>query len=97
MPTDFERQRIKTIEMLNPEFLGEMRDCAESLNMEFEEFLDHLHAAYNDEGYYEGVGDNESYRSYDWNKIWLGYELLTGKKVDLAKWGYARIPFSCAC
>lgn len=93
----FERQRIKTIEMLNPEFIHEMKDCAAALNLGFDDFLDILHDAVRDDDYYESMGSNESYRDFDWAKIWVGYELLTGKKVPPSRYGGWRVPFSCAC
>lgn len=92
-----EEQRIRTITQLNPEFLQEMRLCADALQMEFEDFLGVLHEAVADEDYYESMGSNESYNDYDWRKIWAGYELLTGKKVPPSRWGGWRVPFSCAC
>jgi hypothetical protein len=91
-----ERIRRETIELLHPG-LQEMRKCAESLHMEFGEFVAHLDCAVEDEEYWHGMGDNESYRDYDWNKIWVGYELLSGKRVPPSRWGGPRVPFSCAC
>lgn len=94
---EFQAKRLKTIEMLNPEFIREMKTCAEALNLTFEGFLDILHEAVADEFYYESMGSNESYRDYDWAKIWAGYELLTGKKVPPSRYGGWRVPFSCSC
>jgi hypothetical protein len=89
---EFEANRRKTIELLNPEVIHEMKNCAEALNMSFEEFVGILDRAAEDEEYYESMGDNQEYDSNHGTKIWAGYELLTGKKV----WGH-RVPFSCAC
>lgn len=93
----FEQQRIKTIELLNPAFIHEIRACANTVDMTFDEFLEVLHAAVEDEEYYVGMGNNEDYRTHDWNKIWAGYELLTGKKVPPSRWCGPRVPFSCSC
>lgn len=90
-------QRRKTIELLNPETISEMRACAEALEMDFDYFMSILDQAVEDEEFYESMGDNEDYRLYDWNKIWVGYELLTGKQVPPSRWGGPRVPFSCAC
>lgn len=92
---DFERRR--TIEMLHPELKREMEACATALEMDFDEFMEHLHGAAADDDYFHGTGPNESYYDFNWTKIWLGYELLTGKKVPPSKWGGPRVPFSCAC
>jgi hypothetical protein len=92
-----EEQRIATIIQLNPEFIQEMKLCASAVEMSFEAFLEILHCAVEDEDYYESMGGNESYRDYNWDKIWVGYELLTGKKVPPSRWGGPRVPFSCAC
>ena len=92
----FEQQRLKTIEMLHPEVIHEMKHCADALGMEFEGFVEVLNRAARDPDYYESMGQNESYRDYNWDKIWLGWELLTMKKAPRSKWG-PPIPFSCAC
>lgn len=91
------QQRIKTIELLNPEFIREMKLCAGALGFDFDEFVGVLERAVEDDSYYESMGANQSYDEYDWNKIWVGYELLTGTKVPPNKWGGPRVPFSCSC
>lgn len=92
-----QEQRRRTIAQLNPGFLEEMQHCANSLDMTLEEFTYHLDEALEDEDYYHNMGGNESYYDFDWNKIWVGYELLTGRKVPPSRWGRPRVPFSCAC
>ena len=94
---EFQRQRRKTIELLNPEVIHEMKDCARALELTFDDFLAILDRGAEDEGYYESMGSNESYNDYNWVKIWMGYELLTGKKVPPSRYGGPRVPFSCAC
>jgi hypothetical protein len=93
------KQRQDTIALLNPEVVQEMRNCAEAIEMDFDQFMEVLNRAAEDPDYYESMGDNESYGDYDWNKIWDGWELLTGKKlVATDRHGPRRwAPFSCAC
>lgn len=91
-------QRIKTIELLNPDWLNEMRDCANKLGVRLEDFIRYLDEAVDDDGFVLHTGDLSigSYQ-FDWNKIWAGYELLTLKRVPASRWANPQIPFSCAC
>ena len=100
----FERKRRETIELLHPQLRKEMDACATAMDMTWEEFLEHLRLVAEGEekegswGYYVDVGDNEAYKNFDWNKIWTGYELITGRTVPPNKW--SRWPgsgFNCSC
>lgn len=96
-PEEFDLYRRHTIEMVNPELVREIRNCAEALEMSFEEFLAVLQESQDDDRFYQNMGTNQAYDEFDWNKIWAGWELITGKQAKPSSWGGPRRPFSCAC
>lgn len=99
-PEEFQKLRRKTIEMLEPECIPEMENCAAALDLSFDEFLSILHSAAADEEYYHHMGDNESYHAFDWEKIWRGFEILTDSHRPKGRWGNDKavvVPFSCSC
>lgn len=96
-PEEFEEARRDTILMLHPDYMAEIRGCADAVEMSLEQFLAVLDSAADDGNYYEPMGSNEAYNDFDWNKIWSGWELLTGKQRPITGGAWDRVPFTCAC
>ena len=94
-PEEFEYHRRRTIEMLHPEEVQYLKECAALVDMSYEELMEEAAERVRNPDHYVSTGGNMSYEGIDWPRFWKAYFFVTNTKAEGEHfdWGF----FRCSC